>query len=191
MTPLSIAVLSLSMSADAFAAAVGRGAAERPSVFGAIRAGLVFGLIETLTPVIGWSLGLATAGFVTAIDHWVAFGLLAVVGGRMAFEGLKRRREREPDDTARPRSSPFALVATAVGTSIDAAAVGVTLAFLNVSILTVALSIGLATFTMATLGMVIGRAAGSKLGSMVEVVGGIALIGLGAKILLEHLGSVG
>lgn len=187
MTPISIAVLSLSMSADAFAAAVGRGAVQRPTLSAAVRAGLVFGVIETLTPLIGWAVGLAAAGFVEKIDHWIAFGLLAVVGGKMIWEAARR----DPDEAADiPRTGMLALIATAIGTSIDAAAVGVSLAFLGANILIVAASIGLTTFVLATIGMLIGRAAGARLGSIVELIGGVLLIGLGLKILLEHLGYI-
>lgn len=189
MTPLSIAVLSLSMSADAFAAAVGRGAVQRPTLASAVRAGLVFGVIETLTPLMGWAVGLAAAGFVEQIDHWIAFGLLAIVGGKMVWEAA-RRDPNEANPANLPRAGLLALVATAIGTSIDAAAVGVSLAFLGANILVIALSIGLTTFVLATLGMLIGRAAGARLGSIVELIGGLLLIGLGLKILLEHLGYI-
>lgn len=188
MTPISIAVLSLSMSADAFAAAVGRGAVQRPTFSASVRAGLVFGVIETLTPLIGWAIGLAAAGFVQSIDHWIAFGLLAVVGGKMVWEAARRDPNEVEADL--PRTGMLALIATAVGTSIDAAAVGVSLAFLGANILVIALSIGLTTFVLATIGMLIGRAAGARLGSIVELIGGLLLIGLGLKILLEHLGYI-
>jgi putative Mn2+ efflux pump MntP len=190
MSPFSIAVLALSMSADAFAAAIGRGASERPSLASAIRAGLVFGVIEAITPIIGWALGLAAATVITSIDHWIAFALLGVVGAKMAYEAVRRRSTNNAKDRDTTREGALALVATAVGTSVDAAAVGVTLAFLNANIVAIALSIGAATFVMASLGMVIGRAAGVKLGAAVEFVGGLALIGLGLKILLEHTGVI-
>lgn len=187
MTPLSIAVLALSMSADACAAAIGRGAAHRPSLPAALKTGLVFGTVEAITPLIGWSLGFAASSFVTEIDHWIAFVLLAVVGGKMAIEGLGR--EHDADQPAPPvNGSRLALVATAVGTSIDAAAVGVTLALLNANILVIALAIGCATFTLATIGLLIGRAVGARFGAIVEVIGGVALILLGCKILAEHTG---
>lgn len=184
MTPTSIAVLSLSMSADAFAAAVGRGAAHRPGLLGAMRTGLVFGAVEALTPLLGWSLGLVASGFVTAVDHWIAFGLLGVVGVRMALDAVRR----QGGDAGAPRRGLTALLATAVGTSIDAAAVGISLAFLQANILLIAASIGLATFAMASLGMLVGRAAGARLGRIVEFAGGLALVGLGTGILLEHTG---
>jgi putative Mn2+ efflux pump MntP len=190
MTFLGTIVLAFSMSADAFAAAIGRGASERPSYSGAVRAGLVFGLIEAITPIIGWSLGLAAASFITAVDHWIAFGLITGVGGRMIFEASVPNVEDQGVESA-GRAGALALVATAFGTSIDAAAVGVSLAFLDANILVIALAIGLATFAMATLGMIIGRSAGRRLGVRVEFAAGLLLIGLGTTILLEHTRWIG
>ncbi len=186
MSPIAIAVLSISMSADAFAAAIGRGAQHRPTVPQALRSGLVFGVVEAVTPLIGFALGVAAADFVEAVDHWIAFGLLGAVGLKMIWEALKRD-EAEAD--ARPASRGLlALVATAVGTSIDAGAVGVGLALLNANIWLIAFCIGFTTFAMATIGLLIGKIAGTRLGRVAELVGGLALIALGCKILLEHLG---
>ncbi len=191
MTPTSIAVLSLSMSADAFAAAVGRGAAQRPGVLAAVGTGLVFGTVEAITPLIGWSLGLAASGLIAAVDHWIAFGLLATVGLRMTVDGARHlrlpRSEAEPGRGS-TRKGALALLATAVGTSVDAAAVGVTLAFLQADILAIAASIGLATFAMASIGMMVGRAVGARLGSVAEIAGGLGLVALGSSILADHTG---
>ena len=187
ITPLSIAVLSVSMSADAFAAAIGRGAQHRPTLPQALRSGLVFGVVEAITPLIGFALGVAAAGFVEAIDHWIAFGLLGAVGGKMVWEALKRD-EADADAGKAGSRGLLALVATAVGTSIDAGAVGVGLALLGANIWLIAACIGATTFALATLGLLIGKAAGTRLGKIVELVGGVALIALGLKILLEHLG---
>ncbi len=190
MTPVAIVILSLSMSADAFAAAIGRGAQHRPTVPQALRSGLVFGVIEAITPLIGFALGVAAAAFVAAIDHWIAFGLLGAVGGKMIWEALKPEDENEEAAEAKKAVSRglIALVATAVGTSIDAGAVGVGLALLGENIWLIAASIGATTFALATLGLLIGKAVGTRLGKIVELVGGVALIALGLKILLEHLG---
>lgn len=190
MTPIAIAVLSLSMSADAFAAAIGRGAQHRPTLPQALRSGLVFGVIEAITPLIGFALGVAAASFVEAVDHWIAFGLLGAVGGKMIWEALKPEDEAEEEAEAKKAVSRglVALVATAVGTSIDAGAVGVGLALLGSNIWLIAACIGFTTFSLATLGLLIGKAAGTRLGKIVELVGGVALIALGLKILLEHLG---
>ncbi|WP_199555640.1 manganese efflux pump MntP [Sandaracinobacteroides hominis] len=189
MTPVAILVLSLSMSADAFAAAVGRGASHRPTAPAAIKAGLVFGIIEAITPLIGWSLGIAAAGYVEQVDHWIAFGLLALVGTNMIRQS--RRVEAEGEEDLPRKTGPWVLIATAIGTSIDAAAVGVGLAFIGADILIIAASIGFTTFVLTTIGMLIGKAVGVRFGKMAELVAGIALIGLGLAILLEHLGYLG
>src|SRR5438132_2076947 len=180
---LTTVVLAFSMSADAFAAALGKGAAlERPCLSEALRTGFVFGVIEAITPVIGWAAGLAASGYITAIDHWIAFALLAAIGAKMIWESARR-----PDERRKPnRHSLKILVATAIGTSIDAMAVGVTLAFIEADIVATALAIGCATFLMATLGILIGRFIGDKFGRIAEAVGGIGLIVIGAKILIEH-----
>ena len=187
MTPLAIAVLSLSMSTDAFAGS--DGATRRPTLPGAVKAGLVFGVIEAITPLIGWGLGMVAAGLVEKIDHWIAFGLLAAVGGRMIWEATRFRPGDACDEPR--RSGPWGLIATAVGTSIDAAAVGVGLAFIRANIWIIAASIGLTTFLLATIGMVVGRMVGRRFGKAVELLGGLALVGLGLTILLGHLGVLG
>lgn len=188
MTPLAILILSISMSTDAFAAAVGRGAAHRPTVPAAIKAGLVFGVIEAITPILGWAAGTVAAGYVERIDHWIAFGLLAIVGAHMVKESFSTD-EAEGEEAAAPRrAGPLGLVATAIGTSIDAAAVGVGLAFIGVNIWVVAASIGISTFILTTIGMLIGKAVGARFGKKAELLGGIALIGIGCTILVDHLG---
>lgn len=183
MSPISIAVLAISMSVDAFAAALARGArGERVHVAEALRSGAVFGVIEAITPVIGWGAGVLAAGFVTAVDHWIAFGLLMLVGGRMILEAARR-----PQGEAPARRSSWGLVATAVGTSLDAMAVGVSLAFIDANIWVIAAAVGLATFVMATCGTLVGRVVGVRFGRIAEGVGGLALIILGSAILHEHL----
>ena len=189
MTPIAIAVLSLSMSADAFAAAVGRGAAHKPRFGTAVRNGLVFGIIEGITPLIGWGLGLLAAGFVERVDHWIAFGLLGAVGGKMLWEAFQP--VDAGDGSRAVRRGMLALVATAVGTSIDAAAVGVGLAFIGANIWIIAAAIGFTTFVATTIGMLIGKAVGVRFGKMAEALGGVALIAIGLSILLDHLGVIG
>lgn len=191
MTPLSIAVLSLSMSTDAFAAAVGRGAAHRPAFATAVRNGLVFGVIEAITPLIGWSLGLMAAGFVEQIDHWIAFSLLGAVGAKMLWESFQPVDEGDETGGRAVRNGLLALIATAVGTSIDAAAVGVGLAFIGANIWIIALSIGASTFVLTTIGMLIGKAVGVRFGKVAEFLGGVALIAIGLSILADHMGWVG
>jgi putative Mn2+ efflux pump MntP len=182
---LSIWLLALAMSTDAFAAAVGKGAGlHRPGIAEALRTGAIFGTIEALTPVIGWALGLAAARYVEAIDHWIAFFLLGGLGLRMIWASLKTDDEPE----AKPEQHSFwALAATGLGTSIDAMAVGVGLAFLDVNILGVAAAIGLTTFAAVTAGVMLGRVIGTVVGRRAELIGGVILIVIGTTILVQHL----
>lgn len=171
------------MSVDAFAVSVGRGAAiGRPRVSEALRTGVVFGIVEALTPVIGWIAGIAASRFVEAIDHWIAFILLGGVGMHMLYTALWKVGDEVPKG-----SSLTVLLATAVGTSLDAMAVGVSLAFLQVNIVVIAIAIGLATFVMSSVGMLIGRLIGKHFGRVAELVAGFALCSLGTMILIEHL----
>lgn len=189
MSPLTTLTLAFGMSVDAFAAAIGKGAAlDRPRFSEALRTGLIFGTVEAITPVIGWAAGLAASASVAAIDHWIAFALLALVGGRMLRAAARPpAAEAGASGPARPRRHGFLiLLATAVGTSLDAMAVGVSLAFIEADITVAALAIGLATALMATIGLLLGRCLGSRFGRVAEALGGVALIALGAKILAEH-----
>lgn len=191
MHPLSIFLLAVAMSTDAFAAAIGKGAAMRdPSLPQALRVGLIFGAIEGLTPLLGWALGSAASLYVTAWDHWIAFGVLGLLGLRMIRAGLRAERDEErTDPAAAARYHGFwALAATGFGTSIDAMAVGVGLAFVNVNIVLVAAAIALTTLTMVTLGILLGRVLGRLAGKRAELVGGVLLVAIGTTILVQHLG---
>lgn len=194
MSPLSVVLIGFAMSTDAFAAAIGKGAAMRkPRFSDALRAGLIFGVIEAITPLIGWLLGRAASQYVEAFDHWIAFVLLGALGLHMIVAGL-RGDDDEADateDAQKPRHGFWALAATGFATSIDAMAIGVGLAFLDVHIGVVALVIGLCTLTMVTLGIMLGRALGSMVGKRAEIVGGAILIIIGCVILYEHLNGVG
>jgi putative Mn2+ efflux pump MntP len=187
MNLLATAALALAMSTDAFAVAVGKGAAlQRPHLREALRTGAIFGVIEGITPVIGWALGHWAAPYVEAWDHWIAFTLLGVLGLRMMREGLSGADDDEDD---KPTSHSFWLLAvTGFATSIDAMAVGVGLAFIDANIVTTAGAIGLSTFIMVTLGVMVGRGLGRLVGKRAEVVGGLVLIAIGALILYEHIG---
>ncbi|HVC17924.1 MAG TPA: manganese efflux pump MntP family protein [Rhodanobacter sp.] len=186
MNPLSILLLGFAMSTDAFAAAIGKGAAmTRPRFGQALRAGLIFGVIEAITPVLGWLLGRSASRYIEAWDHWIAFGLLLLLGLHMIWNGLKPDSD-EPVDEAR-KHGVVALAITGLSTSIDALAVGVGLAFVDIPIAVVAVVIGLCTFSMVTLGIMLGRVLGAMVGKRAEVVGGIILIGVGAAILYGHL----
>jgi putative Mn2+ efflux pump MntP len=189
MNLASTAILALAMSTDAFAAAVGKGTSlQKPRWPEALRTGAIFGVIEALTPLAGWALGLAAASYVKDWDHWIAFVLLAVLGVRMILAAANASSE---EDAAKPTKHSFWLLAiTGFATSIDAMVVGVGLAFLDANILQIALAIGLATFTMVTLGVMVGRVLGSVAGRWAEALGGVLLIGIGSAILYEHLSAV-
>lgn len=187
MSPFSIAVLAMGMSIDALLASIGRGAStRRPRLVEALRTGMVFGIVETITPLIGWGAGIVASKYVEQIDHWIAFVLLGLVGGKMLLHSLKPAEER---DVAAQNRSWWVLLATAIGTSIDAMAVGVSLAFLQVNIVVIACAIGFATFVMSTGGMMAGNLIGAAFGRWAERLGGIALIGLGCSILFSHLNA--
>lgn len=178
-------LLAFGMSMDAFAASIGKGATlHKPKFSEALRTGLIFGAIETLTPLIGWGLGMLASQFVLEWNHWIAFVLLVFLGGRMVIEGF--RGNSDEDDAPLQRHGFWLLVTTAIATSLDAMAVGVGLAFLQVNIIATALAIGCATLIMSTLGMMVGRFIGPLLGKRAEILGGIVLIGIGAQILWAH-----
>ena len=185
MNPFAILLIGLAMSTDAFAAAVGKGAGMRkPRFIEALRVGLIFGTIEAITPAIGWLLGRAASGFVAGWDHWIALGLLSVLGLLMIHAGLKK--DDDDDSTLPERHGFWRLAVTGFATSIDAMAVGIGLAFLDVNIVVVALTIGACTLVMVTLGIMLGHVLGTLVGKRAEIVGGLVLIAVGVAIAYEH-----
>src|SRR5690606_15929745 len=186
MTFTSVLIIAFAMSTDAFAAAIGKGAAlQRPRLREALRTGLIFGVIEALTPIIGWLLGKAAAPYVEAWDHWIAFVLLGGLGLRRIHASLSG----EEADCEKPSTHSFwILAATGFATSIDAMVAGVGLAFMDANIIVTSIAIGLAIFTLVTAGFMLGRALGMVAGRRAEMMGGILLIGIGCLILYEHIG---
>ncbi|MFT5591372.1 MAG: putative Mn2+ efflux pump MntP [Bradyrhizobium sp.] len=188
MNFIAIVLLALAMSTDAFAAAIGKGAALGKMRFmKAFKIGMLFGSIETITPLIGWTIGSLAADihWLSEWDHWIAFWLLLVLGMRMILGGSK---ESDAQAVEMHRSKSILLLAlTAVATSIDALVIGVGLAFINVNIWIVAAAIGTATTIMVTIGVLLGRRLGDALGKRAEVLGGVVLVVVGATILYEHL----
>ncbi|TBU73510.1 manganese efflux pump MntP [Phytopseudomonas daroniae] len=185
MNPISLILLAFAMSTDAFAAAIGKGASLHKIRFiDALRTGLIFGVIEGITPVVGWFIGQAAASFVEEWDHWIAFVLLLLLGLHMIYAGLRPEADEAPQ---KPDSHSFwVLAVTAFATSIDALAVGVGLAFVEVNIWVAALAIGLATMIMVTIGVMLGRVIGTAIGHKAEIIGGLVLIGVGTAILYDH-----
>jgi putative Mn2+ efflux pump MntP len=184
MSLISNTALAFSMSADAFAAAISKGATfDKPKLSDALRTGAIFGVIEAITPVIGWALGLAASTIIASFDHWLAFLILCGIGLSMIYESLN---EEQPSETG-DKNGISKIILTAIGTSIDAMAVGVTLALLDADIIVSALSIGFATFLMATVGILFGHYMGQKVGRAAEGLGGVGLILIGISILFDHM----
>lgn len=183
MTIASNLLLAFSMSADAFAAALSKGVSmPKPRLRHAMRIGMIFGAVETITPLLGWLLGRAASNVIASVDHWVAFGILSLIGCKMLYESVQKERE----ETKKTHSLRL-LIFTAIGTSIDAMAVGATLAFIDANIVLVAAMIGCATFLMVTLGIMTGHYIGTKAGRYAEALGGVCLIAIGTSILMQHL----
>ncbi|HEY2454891.1 MAG TPA: manganese efflux pump MntP [Scandinavium sp.] len=178
-------LLAFGMSMDAFAVSISKGASlHKPKFSEALRTGLIFGCVEAITPLIGWGLGMLASQFILEWNHWIAFVLLVFLGGRMLIEGWRGGEDSE--EQAPNRHGFWLLVTTAIATSLDAMAVGVGLAFLQVNIVYTALAIGCATLVMTTIGMMVGRFIGPLLGKRAEILGGIVLIGIGVQILWSH-----
>ncbi len=185
MSFFSTAALAFSMSADAFAASLGHGASNpNPKLKTALKTGLLFGTIEAITPILGWAMGLAASSYIASVDHWIAFAILSLLGAKMIHEGLSNDSAGEECE---PPKSLLRVAMIAFATSIDALAVGVTLAFIDANIWISSAAIGTATFIMVTFGMMIGHYAGKKLGKRTEAIGGLILIIIGSVILHEHL----
>jgi putative Mn2+ efflux pump MntP len=188
MTFTALIFLALAMSTDAFAAAIAKGAALRkPGLPQALRIGLLFGCIETITPLVGWALGSLAADAIRQWDHWIAFVLLLGLGGRMIW--LSFGEDDKEEEEAGGSQNFLVLVLTAVATSIDAMAVGVGLAFVDVSIVHAAIAIGISTTVMVTIGVLLGRRLGAAVGRNAERIGGVVLVLVGTTILIEHLSA--
>ena len=177
-------ILAVGLSMDAFAVSVCKGLSIRALMpRHAVAVGLWFGAFQALMPLIGWLLGAAFADMIAAVDHWIAFALLAFIGGNMIREALGHEEE-----DADPSLAPIAMLLLAVATSIDALAVGITFAFLRVDILPAVALIGACTFAISAAGVKVGNLFGARYKSKAELFGGAVLVLIGLKILLDHLG---
>lgn len=185
MSLIVLLLMAGGLAADAFAVSVGKGMHLRAFAWRpALALAITFGAFQALMPVIGWLLGSALAGAIVNVDHWVAFGLLAAIGAKMIWESRSVGDEdHEPASAIRLRELLFLGIAT----SIDALAVGVSFAFLDVNVWTAAVTIGVVTTALSLLGVWLGHYAGRRLSSCAELVGGLVLVGIGTKILLDHL----
>lgn len=176
-------IIAVSLSMDAFAVSVCKGlSAGRPRLSHCLTCGGWFGAFQALMPLIGWLLGVRFQGMIVSVDHWIAFGLLSLIGFNMVRESRGGAAE-ELDCSFSPR----AMLPLAVATSIDALAVGVTFAFLQVDNIFLAVAfIGIITFVLSAAGVKVGAAFGVRFKSKAELAGGLILMGMGVKILVEH-----
>ena len=187
MGMMELFLIAVGLSMDAFAVAVCKGLALRKVNLGQMAlVGLWFGGFQALMPLAGYFVGVQFKEQITAIDHWIAFALLAIIGGNMIRESLSKEEEC-PDASL----SVKAMLPMAVATSIDALAVGVSFAFLSVNIGAAVSFIGVITFALSMVGVKVGSLFGAKYKSKAELAGGVILILMGLKILLEHLGVLG
>lgn len=176
--------IAIGVSMDAFAVSIGKGlSAPRASWREALIVGLWFGGFQALMPVTGYLLGISFADMVTKVDHWIAFGLLLMIGGNMVMEALKEEKPSHADSSFGFRTMLF----LAVATSIDALAVGISFAFLGADLWGSAALIGVTTFLFSAIGLLIGKKVGERFHKGAEILGGVILIIIGLKILIEHL----
>ena len=188
MSIFEIVLMAVALSMDAFAVAICKGlSTEKVQIKHMLVVGAWFGAFQALMPFIGCTVGAAFLSYIEAVDHWIAFVLLAFIGGNMIKEALSKEEECECTDSS---LAPRVMLTMAVATSIDALAAGVGMSVdLNgiTQILFATLSIGLITFALSALGVKIGNVFGSRYKFLAELSGGIVLVGMGIKILLEHL----
>ena len=168
---------------DALGASISRGASIRRLQHNmALRVAGLFGGFAAATPVVGWAVGIAFIDLISALDHWIAFGLLSAVGTKMIFDAWSRRGSIASNTSFRI----LILVASALATNVDAGIFGITLPIMQVNLIIASATIGFVTFAASFAGMHIGRATGSALGHKAEIVGGLILILIGTKILIDH-----
>ncbi|MCL2033348.1 MAG: manganese efflux pump MntP family protein [Oscillospiraceae bacterium] len=186
MSFLGIFFLAIGLAMDAFAVSVFKGLAiDKVTVRKSLTVGLYFGVFQAVMPLIGYSAATLFADSIIAYNHWVAFALLGFIGGKMIFSSFNH--DASPGNKS-ASLSPAHMLTLAVATSIDALAVGVSFAFLNVVVVPAVLLIGITTLVLSMAGMKIGSMFGERLKSKAELLGGIILVMIGFKILFEHLG---
>lgn len=182
-------LLGVGLSMDAFAVSVCKGLGMRKlDKKQALIIGLYFGGFQALMPLIGWLLGSQFQQYITSIDHWIAFILLGFIGGKMMVEAVREWNEEETVEVMDAPIDHKNMFVLAIATSIDALAVGITFAFLNTPIIEAITIIGITTMVLSIIGVIVGNFFGSRYKSKAEFIGGLILVLLGLKILLEHLG---
>ena len=193
-----IILIGIGLSMDAFAVSVCKGLAmKRPDMGKAVMTGTYFGVFQAVMPILGWLLGTRFRVYIESVDHWVAFGLLFLIGGKMIWEAVREDPDEEKAEIVRAASRGEAgysalaehreLFILAIATSIDALAVGISFAAIGTPIFPSAEIIGLITFCLSVIGVYTGAMFGNRYERKAEIAGGIILIGIGVKILIEHM----
>jgi len=181
---ISLLLIAIGLSFDTFAVSVSTGLVISSIRFWqGVRVALILAVFQSLMPFIGWYSGKQVVSYISEYDHWIAFGLLALLGLKMIAESFKKEEQKLGFNPLKIGI----LLGMAVATSIDALVVGVSFAFLETKIFWSVLVIGIITFLVSMIGMLFGKNAGARVGNKMEIVGGLILIGIGIKILLEHL----
>ena len=184
MPLITITIIALGLAMDAFAVSIVSGATYRKlKVRHALRMAGFFGGFQALMPLIGFLAGITVRKYTSAYDHWVAFGLLALIGGKMIYESFKIEEVEEKRNPA----NIMVLLLLSIATSIDALAVGITLSMITNAVVTAAVIIGLITFILSLSGVYVGKKFGHFFENKIEILGGIVLIAIGLKILFEHI----
>lgn len=185
---IELVLIAVGLSMDAFAVSICKGLGmKRLDVKQAAIIAVFFGGFQGLMPVIGWALGTGFQSYITPVDHWIAFALLAFIGAKMLFDAF-HDDEADSQEQSSDRLAIKEVLLLAIATSIDAIAVGITFAFLRVDIVVAVLLIGVITFGLSFIGVAVGHQFGARFEKPASIVGGVVLILIGLKILLEHLG---
>lgn len=186
---VTLLLMGVGLAMDAFAVSVCKGLAmRRVNKKQCFVIALFFGGFQALMPLLGWILGSQFEQYITSIDHWIAFILLGIIGGKMILEAVRGQENTDEVEQLDPPLNLKELLVLAIATSIDALAVGITFAFLDTPILEAMLVIGITTFVICVIGVYVGNFFGSRYKRRAALAGGIILVLLGVKILLEHLG---
>lgn len=184
MTPVVLLLTAVALSMDALAVSISNGMTiKHLRLRDALKTGFFFGAFQALMPAIGWLAGTSVREMIVSLDHWVAFGLLALIGGKMIWDTV----HGEDDEHVSNPTDTRVLLVMAVATSIDALAVGISLAMEQVSVAAATATIGLVTFALCTAGMLLGKKLGEACQKRAGFIGGVILIAIGLKILIEHL----
>lgn len=189
MGAMELFLIAVGLSMDAFAVSVCKGLSiQKVGLKHAMTVGLYFGVFQAIMPLVGYYVGVQLADYITAFDHWIAFLLMGFIGGKMIKESIS---DKCPATSGSSSLLPRDMLPLAVATSIDALAVGVSFAFLRIQIALAVSFIGVTTLVLSMLGVVVGKGAGARFKTKAELAGGIVLVLIGLKILLEHYGMFG